>query len=86
MSNSLKHVSQIIGTSRKLENEGFRLWTDVIDGDEEARRKMQEYNQQDVICNLDLFERILPSDSLHALHRGDRRERRRAAPGAVLPG
>jgi DNA polymerase elongation subunit (family B) len=60
MSNSLKHVSKMIGTANKLENEGFKLWTDVIDGDEEARRKMQEYNQQDVECNLDLFERILP--------------------------
>jgi hypothetical protein len=58
MSNSLKHVSGMLGTERKLETEGFKLWLDVIAGDEEARRKMREYNERDVICNLDLFERI----------------------------
>lgn len=60
MAKSLKYTSQMLGTSRKLEHEGLDLWLKVMSGDEDARRRMREYNCADVAANFSLYERIKP--------------------------
>lgn len=60
MSRSLDQVSKAIGTSRKLEHEGFALWPKVMAGEPEACKKMRLYNIQDVRCNEETYERLLP--------------------------
>ena len=60
MSNSLDSVSKALGTAHKLSHEGFSLWTKVMAGDEQAQRKMEEYNCGDLFANEDLYHRILP--------------------------
>lgn len=60
MSNSLDSVSKALGTAHKLSHEGFSLWAKVMAGDEQAQRKMEEYNCGDLFANEDLYQRILP--------------------------
>ncbi len=60
MSKSLKYSSKMLGTSRKLEHEGLDLWIKVLEGDEDARQRMRDYNCADVAANFSLYERLLP--------------------------
>jgi RNase_H superfamily len=60
MSHSLDFVTRQLGTTAKLGNEGFALWTKVMDGDARARRQMEDYNIGDVFANEDLYKEILP--------------------------
>jgi hypothetical protein len=60
MSNSLKNVAKMLGTTSKIEHEGFDLWVKVMAGDEEAQARMKEYNIGDIYANEALYERLLP--------------------------
>lgn len=60
LSSSLKSASQAFGTVSKLENEGFALWRKVLDGDELARRQMEDYCIGDTFACEDLYKRLLP--------------------------
>lgn len=60
MSSSLKSVSGLLGTEKKVGHEGFSLWTKVMEGDRYARLEMESYNVGDVFANEDLYERIRP--------------------------
>lgn len=59
-SNKLQYVSTLLGLPGKLEHEGFPLWEKCMEGDEDARKRMIEYNIQDVVLLEELYEILLP--------------------------
>lgn len=63
--NSLGYIGPFLGLGSKLKNEGFSLWKKVLDGDEEARQSMKDYNVQDVYLLESLYERIKPFITTH---------------------
>lgn len=56
----LEYVAPALGIGHKVENEGFPLWTKCMEGDQDAWRRMEEYNIQDTLLLERLYERILP--------------------------
>ena len=46
--NKLESVGRYYNIGKKLEHEGFSLWTKCMEGDPEAWAKMRRYNEQDV--------------------------------------
>jgi hypothetical protein len=59
-SGKLDYVVQELGLGRKVEHEGFELWTKCMNGDPEAWDKMKEYNIGDVELNAVVFDHFLP--------------------------
>lgn len=59
-SNKLQWVSTQFGLPGKIEHEGFELWRKCMEGDEDARYRMMEYNKQDVVLLEELYEILLP--------------------------
>jgi hypothetical protein len=59
-SNKLDYVSKALGFAGKVRHEGHELWVKCMDGDEDAWRRMEEYNRQDVILLEQLYGRMLP--------------------------
>lgn len=57
-SNKLDYISKRLLNDRKTSHTGFRLWLDVMDGDEKARRLMAKYNRQDVDLLVDHYEEL----------------------------
>jgi hypothetical protein len=57
---SLGHVAPFLGIGRKMEHEGFALWTKVINGDERAQKRMGRYCTQDVRLTERLYLKIRP--------------------------
>jgi hypothetical protein len=60
MSNKLGEVAKMLGTIRKLENEGFSLWLKVMNGDRIARAMMEEYNRGDILATEAVFLKLRP--------------------------
>lgn len=58
LSNKLESRRLWLGEEGKLDTGGFGLWKAVMDGNREARRKMQEYNEQDVLITEEEFDRM----------------------------
>ncbi len=59
-SNSLKYGGEFLTEERKMENEGWKLWEDVCDGDKKAMKKMSVYCRQDVKTTEALFKKLIP--------------------------
>lgn len=59
-SNKLDHVSQQLGLGKKVEHEGFELWLKCMAKDDEAWKKMEKYNVQDVVLLEKLYVKLLP--------------------------
>ena len=59
-SNKLQFVSQVLGLEGKEEHEGFKLWSKVIDGDRDAQKRMQTYNERDTVLLEEVYEILLP--------------------------
>lgn len=59
-SNKLQFVSQVLGLDGKEEHEGFKLWSKVIDGDVDARARMESYNKRDTTLLEEVYEVLLP--------------------------
>lgn len=57
-SNKLDHISRRLLDDRKVPHAGFKLWLDVMNGDEKARRLMARYNRQDVDLLVDLYDEL----------------------------
>jgi hypothetical protein len=57
---SLAFVGPFLGLGSKLEHEGFGLWKKVMDGDENAQRRMARYCIQDVRLLERLYIKIRP--------------------------
>ncbi len=59
-SNKLDSVADRLGIGRKREHEGFALWLKCEAGDADAQKRMQLYNEQDVLLTEKLYRKILP--------------------------
>lgn len=58
--NRLAYIGPLMGVGSKMKNEGFTLWTKVINGDEKAQNRMKKYNIQDVVLLEKLYKKIKP--------------------------
>ena len=58
LSNKLESRRLWLGEDGKAETGGFGLWRDVLAGNREARRKMEEYNRRDVEITEEEFDRM----------------------------
>lgn len=89
-SGKLEYVGPYLEIGRKTKHAGFKLWRDVLAGDEKARRKMEKYNRQDVRLMVGLYKLMSPymhnhpalhgpgcsrCGSRHQQHRGTRKTR-----------
>lgn len=71
ISGKLMFLSSHLGIGAKIDTGGFKLWRDVLDGDERAWAKMVRYNKHDVVLLERLYKRVMPYIKTHpALHRG----------------
>jgi len=59
-SHKLDYVCKALGLETKLSTGGMDLWTQSMDGDVKAQRKMLAYNKQDVKVTTLLLERLGP--------------------------
>lgn len=59
-SNKLDYVAKAMGFEGKVSHEGHELWVKVMAGNEDARTRMQEYNEQDVRLLEQMYRRLLP--------------------------
>lgn len=59
-SNKLDYLNEVLGITRKIENEGLQLWIDCMNGKQEALNTMETYNIGDVIALEELYERLRP--------------------------
>lgn len=59
-SNRLGQVGAALDIGTKLETGGWRLWENVLAGDEKARNKFARYNKQDVVLTEHLFRVLAP--------------------------
>jgi DNA polymerase elongation subunit (family B) len=57
--NSLDGIASYFGLPRKLKTE-FKLWADVVEGDEMALKRMLKYNKQDVKVLEAVFNKMKP--------------------------
>ena len=59
-SNKLEWTSIQMGYEGKIQNRGFQLWLDCMNGDVSAWREMKSYNVQDVRLLEDMYDALLP--------------------------
>lgn len=64
-SSKLQFVATHLGIGQKAETGGFKLWRDVMDGDEKAWAKMLRYNKQDVALLEKLYTKLRPYIKTH---------------------
>lgn len=57
-SNKLAHITEELGLGKKLDHGGFQLWVNCLKGDEDAWKKMEKYNKQDVRLTEKLFHKV----------------------------
>lgn len=69
-SNKLAYVGPLLKIGKKVKNEGFSLWSSVVDGDAKAQERMKKYNVGDVILTEQLYKKLLPYITNHP-HLGD---------------
>jgi len=61
ISHKFEHVlTHLLKIEGKMAHTGFRLWRDVLDGDEKAQRLMRLYNMRDVDALWDAYDPLLP--------------------------
>jgi RNase_H superfamily len=60
MSNSLDYLTGQLGVGRKGDSGGMKTWLAVENGDERARKVMEEYNKLDVEITEQLYCKLLP--------------------------
>jgi hypothetical protein len=59
-SNKLDYVSQMLGIGSKTKHAGYQLWLDCMAGKEQAWKKMERYNKNDVVLLEKVYRRLLP--------------------------
>lgn len=59
-SNKLDYVAQYLGVGQKVDNGGFQLWIDCLNGDRKAWAMMKKYNIGDIQVTEDLYYELLP--------------------------
>lgn len=63
--NRMAYIAPLLGVGSKIDNGGFGLWKDVLDGVEKAQKKMRRYNIQDVRITARLYKKIAPFITTH---------------------
>lgn len=58
-SNKLDYICQRLGLGKKTDTD-FQLWVDCMNKDPVAWKKMEKYNQNDVIMLENLYDKLLP--------------------------
>lgn len=59
-SNKLAYIGPFLKIGEKVKNEGFTLWTKVMDGDKAAQKRMQTYCEGDVKLTERLYVLLRP--------------------------
>lgn len=67
-SNKLDYVSQRLGLGKKHAHEGHDLWVKCMNGDNDAWKRMESYNIQDVVLLESLYSTLLPWIKSHPNH------------------
>ena len=58
--NRLAYVGPALLHEGKLKHDGFKLWFDVLEGDEKSRKLMKRYCARDVDLLVDLYSKVKP--------------------------
>lgn len=58
--NKLEYIGPLLSVGEKIKNEGFTLWTSVMEGDTKAEARMSRYCKQDVVLTEKLYLKIRP--------------------------
>ena len=69
-SGKLEFIGPFLGLGDKVKHEGFSLWTKVMEGDEAAQSRMQNYCIGDVLLTVKLYLLIRPYIANHP-HMGE---------------
>lgn len=56
--NNLNYIGELLKIGAKLEHEGFGLWKKVLDGDQNARKRMDKYCRQDIALTERAYMRV----------------------------
>jgi DNA polymerase elongation subunit (family B) len=67
-SNKLDYVAQRLGLGKKHAHEGHELWVKCMNGDNDAWKRMESYNIQDVVLLESLYSRLLSWIKHHPNH------------------
>lgn len=67
-SNKLDYVAKALKLGSKTEHAGFKLWVQCLNGEEEAWKKMEEYNKNDVVLLEQVYYKLLPWIKNHPNH------------------
>lgn len=59
-SNKLEHVTAWLGVKSKIQTGGFDLWVGCMNGDENAQKRMERYNRNDVAIMRKVYEGLRP--------------------------
>jgi len=59
-SNKMQFINTKLNLILKVENEGFKLWRDCSNGNQEALKTMESYNRGDILSTEDLFYKLRP--------------------------
>lgn len=65
LSGKLEYIVQYLEIGKKMDPGGFKLWRQVIEGNEVARRKMMRYCARDVGVTGKLYYRMRPAITNH---------------------
>lgn len=69
-SNRLDYLGEILGQGRKMETGGYRLWTEVMNGNKKSLRKMVDYCRQDVVLLEQVYQQLKPYVDKLPVHMG----------------
>lgn len=58
--NKLAFIGPLLAQGSKVETGGFKLWTDVMEGDPKAQARMAKYCKQDVVLLEKLYLKVRP--------------------------
>lgn len=58
--NKLDYVAPLLGLGTKVKHDGLEMWLKVMEGDEQAQKKMARYCAGDVRLLKQVYERLLP--------------------------
>lgn len=64
-SRKLAFIGPFLRLGKKVKHEGFKLWVKVLEGDEKAQKRMQEYCSQDVKLLERVYNKIKPYITNH---------------------
>lgn len=58
--NSLDALAERFGVTRKMQNEGIKLWQGCMDNKVDSWRQMRQYNKQDIVVLREVYKVLAP--------------------------